>query len=181
MSARKKLLAINLLRRRRELPAAEVAQLLAGLPAILDAGGERPGDLLRALQVESDSEISMEAPVSSWPRFRLVLDDDAFDRSTILPHARPGTDATAQLAGLIYEMLGGPRRDTRDFSPLAAIGEAGNALLGRALRGGPFANCEVFWRAWLQTLEVQERCAVLDLFPADAAHPPVRLVAGDEG
>lgn len=180
MPAPRRISVIDLLRRRRELATGEVARLLAGLPAILDGVAERPVDLLRALRVEFDTEVSMEAPVESWPEFRLVLDEGGFDGTTVLMNRLTGADAMGQLAGLVYELLGGPRRDTRDFSPVASLGEAGNAVLRRALNGGAFANCEEFWRAWLETLEVGEKNDVLELVPADGALPTARLVARAE-
>ena len=104
------------------MSAGEVALLLAGLPANLDAMSDRPLDLLRALWVEFADEISLVAPLDSWPRFQLVLAKDGFDGSTVLMTTLLNADVVGQLAGLVYELLGGRRREAGDFSPMAALG-----------------------------------------------------------
>ena len=148
---------IEVLRRRRALPVGETWRLLDELPALLD-DAERQGDLpaarlLNAVQVV----FAIEAPgdcagrsVSEWPAFHLDLLVDATQGETAVQVDSPDANGSARFAALLYELLGGPQRSDGAHPPLAALSEAANRTLQRALAGGGFASCTEFWREFLR-------------------------------
>ena len=188
---------LELLRRRSALPVGETLRLLDGLPALLD-DAERDGDLpdarlLSAVRVVFEKGAPGECagrPIGEWPAFHLDLIADATQGETSVKVDSIEKDAAARFAALLYEMLGGPQRSDGARPPLAALGEAANRILQRALAGGGFASCAEFWREFLREsgspqrvmrvppwlTESGTRGQVLRLIPRDAS-VPVRFIA----
>ena len=162
---------LDLLRRRRELTADDIFLLLPTLPATLDYLAAQslplPRPLLGKIFVQFDPATSPEKlltePVSAWPAFalkvnplaiRAVGSDPARDTTRTLiaqPHAATASGDSGGprlLADLLYELLGGRQRepDHRRYSPLSALGEAGNGVLRRALLAAPHADCQALWK-----------------------------------
>ncbi len=163
---------LDLLRRRRELTADDVFLLLPTLPATLDYLAAQslplPRPLLGKIFVQfapaTTPETFLTQPVATWPAFavkvnpltiRASVADPARDTTRTLitmPHAATGSDDEAGgprlLADLLYELLGGRQRepDTRRYSPLSALGEAGNGVLRRALLAAPHTDCQALWK-----------------------------------
>lgn len=163
---------LDLLRRRRELTLSEALHLLSTLPATLDFLAREavpiPRPLLGKLFVEFANNDVAENLVGTsldrWPAFCLKLnplslrgllsdslDDDT--KHTVVVDPRRPTDiqegyGPRELALLLYELLGGRIRevDSRRYSPLSSLREAGNAVLRRELLAMPHADCESLWR-----------------------------------
>ena len=161
---------LELIKRRRELPADFALRLLDSLPAILDFIAARalplPGQLLGKLLVRFEEKIAPEEvaaqPISAWPPFALklnplsvrssLLETDGETTMTTISDLRSsgpeqGTPAPARLAELLYEILGGPVRDGRErrYTPLPALREEGNGVLRRALLDAPYQDCRSLW------------------------------------
>ncbi len=203
------------------MPVDEVARLCAKLPALLDAEADaHDSPLVSALEVAWLEGRAGSTPtggdwvarsIHEWPEFCLRWREDAGGTETVgvstimdFAGATHGS-APARLAMLVYELIGGHRRAVAGhaISPVAALNEAGNDVVARAVRGG-FADCRGFWRAWEGAMagQIAERGRrgggvpgrelriprwlldraqpgdVLRLEPGDlSTHPPVRLVA----
>ena len=165
---------LDLLRRRRELSISEALRLLATLPATLDFLAREavpiPRPLLAKLFVEFGSGVTAEAmagtPLDRWPPFQLKLNplslrgliaDPVNDSTaTVVVDPRNPTEiqegyGPRELSLLLYELLGGRIRevDSRRYSPLSSLSEAGNAVLRRELLAMPHADCESLWRELL--------------------------------
>jgi hypothetical protein len=154
----------EVLRRRRELPLEEVLRLVKKLPELPDTA-DGMGAWINELLVQWETCTGAEAgdwagrSVREWPPFLLrwrtrvenqEREDSGATLATILPPAAGTAPAPpAQLALLIYELLGGSRRawGDRTLSPLAALDEEGNTVLRRATRG-EFADIAGFLRVW---------------------------------
>jgi hypothetical protein len=188
---------LDLLRRRRELSVGEALTLLDTLPATLDFLAREavpmPRPLLGKLYVEFAEDVAadglMGTPVDRWPAFRLKLNplslrglladptgDDT--KHTIVVDPRKSTEiqdgyGPRELTLLLYELLGGRIRevDTRRYSPLSSLNEAGNAVLRREMLAMPHADCESLWRDLLKTQGDKARIAPPQE-PAPAAPVP---------
>ena len=181
---------LDLLRRRRELTADETFRLLATLPATLDHLTTHslpvPSPLLGKIFIQFDESTTPEAlaaqPIADWPPFavkvnpltiRALGSDTTRDTTRTLvvgPHATTATGEASGprlLAELLYELLGGRQRelDSRRYSPISALHEAGNGVLRRALLVAPHTDCQALWKD-LRTAQ------------SDHAPPPVPLGAG---
>lgn len=169
---------LDLLRRRRELSVSEALTLLTALPATLDFLSREavpiPRPLLGKLYVEFGENIAADGligtPVDRWPAFCLKLNplslrglladpmgDDT--KHTIVLDPRKSSEiqegyGPRELTLLLYELLGGRIRevDTRRYSPLSSLGEAGNAVLRREMLVMPHADCELLWRDLLSAV-----------------------------
>lgn len=178
---------IDLLRRRREVPAADVATLLHDVPDTIDAAVAADlaptGDLLTRLFVSWDRSIPVEelvrlrsVPVAEWCGFSVKL--NPMSMSSLLPlspeetmstmvapllaQAGPMLTPSAAFAEMIHQLLGAPRRSDRHrrYVPLGTLNEAGNNVLRRVVEGGtPPASCAVFWKELLDAtnLHPQQR------------------------
>ncbi len=150
---------VDLLRNRGALPLDETLRCLEPLAAAADHARQAglpeldfsPAQVLLAFEATLDLpglSSLMGTPLTVWPAFRpkvypLSLHFDtqasaptAAGLQTIVPvdHARPG--AIRQLAGLVYELLGGSpvaQNAKGPRPPLAALSERGNAVLRQAL------------------------------------------------
>jgi hypothetical protein len=170
---------LDLLRRRRELSAAETLRLLAPLPAVLDFLGREampvPRPLLGKLFIQFENNAIADSvvaatPIDQWPSGTLKLNplslrglfasasNDATTQTVILDPRQP-TDigesyGPREFARLLYELLGGRIRelDARRYSPIGVLGEAGNAVLRRNLLAMPHADCQALWRDLLLAL-----------------------------
>lgn len=168
---------LDLLRRRRELSVGEALLLLAKLPATLDFLAREavpiPRPLLGKLYVEFGEQVAADGlvgtPVNRWPPFCLKLNplslrglltetDSDETKHTIVLDPRKSSEiqegyGPRELTLLLYELLGGRIRevDTRRYSPLSSLDEAGNAVLRREMLVMPHADCESLWRDLLQT------------------------------
>ncbi|MEI9892667.1 MAG: hypothetical protein WDN28_01800 [Chthoniobacter sp.] len=167
---------LDLLRRRRELSIGEALHLLSTLPATIDFLAREavpiPRPLLGKLFVEfvdaGDADNLIETPVDRWPAYVLKLNplslrgllaDSVTDETkhTVVVDPRQASEiqegyGPRELALLLYELLGGRTRevDSRRYSPLSSLREAGNAVLRRELLAMPHADCESFWHDLLQ-------------------------------
>jgi hypothetical protein len=167
---------LDLLRRRRGLPASEAMPLVATLPATLDFIAREaispPQPLLGKLFVQFEGNTATDdmatTPVGKWPPFVLKLNalslralinlpsrDDT--THTAIADPRQPTDISQsygprEFARLLYELLGGRIRelDARRYSPLPALREAGNAVLRRTLLGMPHPDCQSLWADLLE-------------------------------
>jgi len=163
---------LDLLRRRRELSIGESLHLLSTLPATLDFLAREaipiPRPLLGKLFVEfadgSGADSLIGTPVDRWPSYVLKLNplslrgllaDSVTDetRHTVVVDPRRPSEiqegyGPRELALLLYELLGGRIRevDSRRYSPLSSLREAGNAVLRRELLAMPHADCASLWR-----------------------------------
>ncbi|MDR3406590.1 MAG: FHA domain-containing protein [Chthoniobacter sp.] len=193
---------LDLLRRRRELSIGESLHLLSTLPATLDFLAREavpiPRPLLGKLFVEfadgTAADSLMGTPVDRWPDFVLKLNplslrglmaDSVTDetRHTVVVDPRRPADiqegyGPRELALLLYELLGGRIRevDSRRYSPLSSLREAGNAVLRRELLAMPHADCESLWRDLLHaqsdTLRVPPPAKEATTAPARQYHIP---------
>lgn len=159
---------IDLLKRRRELRAAEAMRLLGPLPAILDFAAGRglalPGLLGKVIvqfAAEADPTEIAGRPLDRWPACALKLNplsvgaflvqggDETATVTAVELAARASAAFTApqRLAELLYELLGGSPWvvATQRYSPLPALNEEGNEVLRRALMDGAFADCQGLW------------------------------------
>jgi hypothetical protein len=161
---------LELLKRRRELPADFALRLLDSLPALLDFAAAHalalPRQLLGKLLVRFEAKVAPEEvaalPIGQWPRFALKLNplsvraslsetDGETTMTTIsdlrTAAAEPRVSAPTRLAELLYEMLGGPVRTQRErrYTPLPALREEGNGVLRRALLDSPYQDCRRLW------------------------------------
>lgn len=167
---------LDLLRRRRELSVSEALHLLTTLPATLDFLAREavpiPRPLLGKLFVEFGENVAADGlvatPLDRWPAFRLklnplslrgLLSDPTGDdtKHTIVLDPRRPTEiqegyGPREFALLLYELLGGRIRevDSRRYSPLSSLHEAGNSVLRRELLAMPHADCASVWRDLLQ-------------------------------
>jgi hypothetical protein len=176
---------VDLLRRRRELPAHELRRLLEGIPEAIDAAvaaGIVPGDVLTRLFVAWDRSLTQDelqrlrgVPVPEWRDFtvklnplslHLLLPADDATQSTMAGY-RPksalvlGSPPVA-LADMIYEMLGAPRRVGRNprYIPLGTLNEAGNAVLRRVLEGQAVPEtCAALWAELCREIELRSPTA----------------------
>jgi len=161
---------LDLLRRRRELTMGEALLLLATLPATLDFLAREavpiPRPLLGKLYVQFADGAAAESlagtTLDRWPDFCLKLnplslrgvmtDATCNDAThTVVVDPRQPSDIQVgygprELALLLYELLGGRIRevDSRRYSPLSSLREAGNAVLRRELLAMPHADCVSF-------------------------------------
>jgi hypothetical protein len=168
---------LDLLRRRRGLPVADVFRIVATLPETLDFLAREaippPRPLLGKLFVQWDnppgSDTVTATPVEQWPPFTLKLNalnirewvatpsiDDTAHTVIVDPHeASEISDryGPREFARLLYELLGGRIRelDARRYSPIGALGEGGNAVLRRTLFAMPHPNCTALWEDLLET------------------------------
>ncbi len=151
---------VDLLRRRRELPALELVVLLDGLAGAIDeavAAGVGPtGELLSRTYVAWDRSLSFEnlvrlraEAVTTWGNFNLklnplslrnVLADGTETQQTIVGGGAllgPILSPPVAFAEFIYDLLGAPRRSgfKRRYVPLGALNEAGNGVLRRIIEG----------------------------------------------
>jgi serine/threonine protein kinase len=166
----------ELLRTRRELKPAEVTRLLdpaaTGLDYALAANIESLELGLHHVLVhfpkrETAIEELLQQPVSSWPAFVVKINPLATWRDLFMRNWAAGQTLVGgssqeahrssagragtirALAAIAYELLGGvaAASSTRDYTPLAALDEAGNAVLHRALFAPEsFASAEEFMR-----------------------------------
>jgi hypothetical protein len=168
---------VDLLRKRRELPADELAVLLNDVPEALDSAekiGLAPAaGLITRLFVAVDPAISQEelgrikgAEISDWPHFDVKLNPLSLGR--VLPiswdetmHTMSGgvvlapgeSQLSLALAEVVYELLGAPHRGGRGrrFVPISTLSEGGNVYLRNVLTGpGVVATCSEFWQQFLR-------------------------------
>jgi hypothetical protein len=126
-----------------------------------------PRPLLGKLFVEFESDDAPDAlvgtPMDRWPAFCLKLNplslrgllaqsvDDETKYTVVVDPRRPTEIQEGygprELALLLYELLGGRIRevDSRRYSPLSSLREAGNAVLRRELLAMPHADCGSLW------------------------------------
>ncbi len=168
---------IDLLRKRREIPAAEVITLLHGVAETLDAAVAADlaptGDLLTRLFVSWDRTLPVDelvrlrgVPTIEWRDFAVKLNPMGLSSllpaspeetmstmiSPLLAQAGPMLTPSAALAETIHQLLGAPRRSGRNrrYVPLGTLNEAGNAVLRRVVEGGmPPASCAILWKELL--------------------------------
>lgn len=194
---------IDLLRRRRELPAIEVVTLLRGVPETIDSAVQAnlapTGDLLTRLFVSWDRSLPIDelarlrgVPVTEWKDFTVKL--SPVNLSHVLPLSPEETMSTivgplaaqsgpflspaAALAEMIYQILGAPRRTDRHrrYVPLGTLNEAGNIMLGRIVEGGaPPANCAAFWADFLQATGLTDAPPKQFVPPLPVSAPPPPL------
>ncbi|MGB8168445.1 MAG: hypothetical protein WCF18_13190 [Chthoniobacteraceae bacterium] len=161
---------LELIKRRRELPADFALRLLDGLPTILDFVATHalplPRQLLGKVLVHFEEKVVPDdvagLPISQWPPFALklnplsvrasLLDTEGETTMTTIADLRTASPeqripAPARLAELLYEILGGPIRDGRErrYTPLPALREEGNGVLRRALLDSPYQDCRRLW------------------------------------
>lgn len=161
---------LELIKRRRELPADFSLRLLDNLPAILDFIAAQalplPRQLLGKLLVRFEEKVTPDEvaslPIGKWPAFALKLNplsvraalvesDGETSMTTITDlrgvAAEPRVPAPVRLAELLYEILGGPVRNARErrYTPLPALREDGNGVLRRALLDSPYRDCRSLW------------------------------------
>ncbi len=161
---------LELIKRRRELPAEFALRLLDTLPALLDFVAAQalplPRQLLGKLLVRFEEKVNPDdvagLPIAQWPAFALKLNplsiraslqdtDGETTMTTIADLRTAGPEqripAPARLAELLYEILGGPVRNGRErrYTPLPALREEGNGVLRRALLDSPYQDCRSLW------------------------------------
>lgn len=173
---------MDLLRRRRELPAEELVALFDSLPEALDtanAAGIIPAtNLITRLFIGWDRSVSVEEmarlrdiSILNWRGFTLKLNPLAM--SEILPMAWDETMNTisgdvlpiasalgpcVSFAETVYELLGAPHRGTRGrrYIPISTLSEGGNAVLRRIITGqGKPPTCLVFWKELLDASDLK--------------------------
>jgi TPR repeat protein len=155
----------ELLRVRRELPAAEALPILRKIAEALDSvdtHGRAQVDLsVQAIALDFPEQPTvigrdlMHQPVGQWPVFGLKFRDAAtatiglpatmvVDQATLcaMPAAPREEGYLQRLAGIASELLGGRLRAENsaapgEFAPLAALTEEGNVVLQAALTPGP--------------------------------------------
>ena len=185
---------LELLKRRRELPADFTLRLLDSLPAILDFTATRalplPRHLLGKLLVRFEEKITPEEiadrSIAQWPPFALMLNPlsaraslavEAEGETTMTtiadlhsPNAAQGLPVPTLLAELLYEILGGPVRGgaERRYTPLPALHEEGNGVLRRALLESPYQDCRSLWA----DLARAEPCDLRPAIPLSPAPEP---------
>jgi hypothetical protein len=173
---------VDLLRKRRELPAEELALLLNEVPDALDSAqkiGLTPAaGLISRLFAAFDPKLSQEelaaikgTPVSEWQDFSVKLNPLSLAR--VLPMSWDETMHTMSsgvalapgesylplaLAEGVYELLGAPHRGTRGrrYVPISTLSEGGNAYLRGVLTGRATpASCCEFWQQLLRESDLQ--------------------------
>ncbi len=191
---------LDLLRCRRELPPEEVCCLLDPLPALFDASPTLSGPLLTfvavrlsAIPAGKKAEDYLGMDVTKWPRFELSLLSKEADDSepntmsdTTLGHS---ANTTARFAALVYELLGGSRRDewgAVQFSPLPNLGESANELLREGFADRSVHACRSFWQRWKRETGDNEAQATLPELPkipavAEWRIPPLQLGNAQHG
>jgi hypothetical protein len=175
---------VDLLRRRREIPGAELPLLLDGvaesIDAAVDAGLAPAGDLLTRIFVAWPRTVSSEdlqklrgIPLGDWSGFSLKLNPaslshllPACPEETMSTMVAPLTDLgpilapSVAFAQMIHQLLGAPRRmdRTRRFVPLATLNEAGNLALRRLLEASPApARCSQVWAQLVEAAGLEAR------------------------
>jgi hypothetical protein len=195
---------VDLLRRRRELPAQELIVLLSGLAEGIDecvaAGAPPTGELLTRSFIAWDRSLAYEnlvrlraEPVTGWSGFnvklnpltlRHILSDGTETQQTIVGGGAmmgPILAPPVAFAEFIYDLLGAPRRTgfKRRYVPLGALNEAGNAVLRRIIEGHfQPPNCTSVWTELLQ--EADLRPPTVRPSPssmANRAAPPMPTIA----
>lgn len=168
---------VDLLRKRRELPADELAVLLNEVPDALDSAeklGLAPAAaLISRLFAALDPSVTQEDlqkikgdPVSQWSDFAVKLNPLSLGR--VLPiswdetmHTMSGgvvlAPGESQLplafAEGVYELLGAPHRGGRGrrYVPISTLSEGGNTYLRNVLTGQTTpATCTEFWQQFLR-------------------------------
>ncbi len=200
---------LDLLRRRKELLPGEVCHLLDSLPAKLDAEANIPSALINRAVVRFTANATdafladaLSMNVTDWPDFELILlPGNPGETSQLNPSERIAADRGGIVMGfgmLLYELLGGTRRDAAGmarFSPLSHLGEQANEVLRHALSGKEQGGCSAFWQQWkhevardvclgiaewripVWLLEKHQTGAVLELTPFRSSHLPIRLTS----
>ena len=166
---------LDLLRQRRALNTRECVQLLATLPATLDDLSRRgvalPPDLLGKMLLEREenaarpslpgwlgsiadengSPLHLRLNPLSFRSFRSVENGNV---TVVRPYqsAAGGDTATRLFSSLLYDLLGGRRRDDLRATPLSALNEEANSRL-RALGNGDYPDCAAFWRDFTSALD----------------------------
>jgi hypothetical protein len=172
---------VDLLRRRRELPALELLVLLNGLAEAIDeavtAGAPPNGELLTRSFIAWDRSLAYEnlvrlraEPITGWNGFnvklnpltlRHVLADGTETQQTIVGGGAmmgPILAPPVAFAEFIYDLLGAPRRTgfKRRYVPLGALNEAGNGVLRRIIEGHAQApDCASVWKELLQEADLR--------------------------
>jgi pSer/pThr/pTyr-binding forkhead associated (FHA) protein len=177
---------VDLLRRRRELPAEELAELFDGVPDALDSAGDAglapASGLISRLFAAFDPSTSQDElsrlkgeAVSEWPAFKVVINPISLGR--LLPISWDETMHTMStgvvlgpgehnlplmFAEGVYELLGAPHRGGRGrrYVPISTLSEGGNAYLRGVLTGQTVPqSCAHFWTQFLRESDL---------------HPPAR-------
>jgi hypothetical protein len=191
---------VDLLRKRRELPAEELAVLLDRVPDALDAAnaaGLAPASgLISRLFAAFDAALSQDElarikgeSVADWPDFKVVLNPLSLGR--LLPISwdetmhtmssgvvlAPGeTSLPLTLAEGVYELLGAPHRGGRGrrYVPISTLSEGGNSYLRSVLTGQSVPeSCSHFWKQLLHESELQAPARRRsESKPAKAPAPP---------
>jgi hypothetical protein len=190
---------VDLLRRRREIPGAELPLLLGSvaetLDAAVDAGLIPTGDLLNRLFVAWPRTVTVEdlqklrsVPLADWCGFSIKLNPASLGYllpvcpdETMSTMVGPLTDLGPILAPsvafseMIYQLLGAPRRmdRARRFVPLATLNEAGNIVLQRLLETSPApARCSEVWARLVEAAGLEARRPKAPA-PPPATPPPL--------
>lgn len=163
---------LDLLRKRREVPAEEMVCLLEGIASALDFAVARElapaGAVLPRLYVAFAEDVDRKQlarwrgePLEKWPDFSVKLNPlsmsaylpvrDGDPMTTVAPPLPKSAAALAPataFALMLYELLGGPHlsRIAPRYAPLPALNEAGNAVLRAVIeqRRAP-ASCTALW------------------------------------
>lgn len=173
---------VDLLRKRRELPAEELAVLLNDVPDALDSAQKidlaPESGLISRLFVTVDSAVPAEelarlkgASISEWPDFAVKLNPLSLNQ--VLPISWDETMHTMSsgavltpgesqlplaLAESVYELLGAPHRGGRGgrYVPISTLSEEGNGYLRSVLTGqtNP-TSCTDFWQQLIRESDVQ--------------------------
>lgn len=148
---------LELLRVRRKLDARETLALLSEAAPLLDHAEKH--ELLAGAGLDkflvdfgTAAPPPPETPMPRWTAWHLRLDPLRLGDFTAAPGGETLGDATskkaaltsavAALHGLARELLGGAK--TRPGTPLAAFGDAANAVLATALKTGAFESATAF-------------------------------------
>jgi hypothetical protein len=152
---------LEILRKRSALRAAEVAKLLIHLAPLADHAQHHCLQLvemtlhgIRLINREAEDHESLspllELPLDEWERLEVKVNGinlsltgaslsncrDAVTLATNATDEDHGSGYVRLLSLLAYELLGGPRAKVANagrFTPLAALGEDGNAVLRRGI------------------------------------------------
>ncbi|HEY2343183.1 MAG TPA: hypothetical protein VGH90_09155, partial [Chthoniobacteraceae bacterium] len=183
---------VELLRRRRELSQEEVTVLLDALPAMLDDSPPLPGTYLNMVGVQflalgagANTDELLKTDVTKWPKFELLLlaenpeDTEAGGMlvTTSDTSVLQSENTTARFGALLYELLGGSRRDAWgavQFSPLPHLDEQPNDLLHAAFEDESVNQCRAFWQNWKRAV------GQIESAPPVATAPPAEKPAAAE-